>query len=327
MASTRTVNYSVRASKHVERQMIVEVLQRLDRLPPRLGSYTYVGFGGIFFTDFLLFHRHLGLNAMTSIEQSGPRERFAFNLPLSCIDLRFGPSSSVLPGVLAGLRRAGAPAIAWLDYDGSISAAVTADTALVASEAVPLTMLMVTVNSEPPADVARRIPWLDRQLDEQLPPDITAGEQLGGWKLAELSHRMFTGAIDQALVDRNLALEPDQQLRYRQLLRFHYADGARMLTTGGIFHTDAQASLVAEAFDGLTQIRGSADEALSLEVPVLTAREVRHLFGQLPATGPARRRSPVSGVSSPGVPEVDAARFADIYRYYPLYADIGQQAH
>ena len=67
--------------------------------------------------------------------------RFTFNRPLSCIDLRFGPSSKVLPDVIGYSRRSETPAIAWLDDDGSISTTVTADAALVAAQAVPLTML------------------------------------------------------------------------------------------------------------------------------------------------------------------------------------------
>lgn len=324
MGSTRTVNYSVRASKHVERQMIVEVLQRLDRLPPRLDAYRYVGFGGIFFADFLLAHRHLGLTAMTSIEKSRT-DRFSFNRPLSCIDLRFGASSDVLPVVLGDLRRAQAPGIVWLDYDGSISATVTADAALVAAEAVPLTLLLVTVNCEPLQDVQQRVSCLARQMGDQMPPQITTGAQLGGWKLAEVSHRLVNGAIEQALVDRNLVLERDQQLHYQQLLRFHYSDGARMLTTGGIFRTQAQAGLVDDAFAGLGQIREVTGDALSLEVPVLTAREVRHLLAQLPEARPRPPAGSAEDVRSPGVPQADVAKFTSIYRYYPLYAEIGGQ--
>lgn len=324
MASTRTVNYSVRPSKHVERQMILEVLQRLDRLPSRLDAYRYVGFGGIFFTDFLLAHRHLGMTAMTSIEKSGTTDRFSFNRPLSCIDLRFGTSSNVLPAVLGDLRRADKPAIFWLDYDGPISTTVTADTALVAAEAVPLTLLLITVNCEPPHDLDKRVAWLSHQMGDQTPPQITVGAQLGGWKLGEVSHRLINGVIEQALVDRNLALEPDQQVRYQQLMRFHYSDGAKMLTTGGIFYTDAQSGLVADAFAGLAQLRGVTEEALSLEVPVLTAREVRHLLAQLPAE-PRAATGPTAGVGSPGVGEGDVAKFASIYRYYPLYAEVGGQ--
>jgi hypothetical protein len=154
------------------------VLQQLDRLPSRLNAYRYVGFGGIFFTDFLLAHRHLGVTAMTSIEQS-QTARFAFNRPLSCIDLRFGASSAVLPEVLGPLQRGvGAPGIFWLDYDGSVSTTVTADAALVAAEAVPLTLLLVTVNCEPQQDEQKRIPWLARQLGDQMPPQIKAAHGL-----------------------------------------------------------------------------------------------------------------------------------------------------
>jgi len=323
VASTRTVNYSVRVGKHVERQMIMEVLQRLDRLPRRVDAYRYVGFGGIFFTDFLLAHRHLGLTAMTSIEKSHT-ERFAFNRPLSCIDLKFGVSSAVLPGVLGALRPLGTPGIFWLDYDGSVSSTVTADAALVAAEAVPLTVVISTVNCEP-QDPQNRIPWLVRQLGDEMPPQIKSGAQLGGWKLAEVSHRLFIGATLQALTDRNLALRPDQRLHYMQLFRFHYSDGAKMLTTGGIFHTDDQAAMLSDAFAGLAQIRHATDQALSLEVPVLTAREVRHLLAQLPTASPLASYPTTGGVGSPGVPDSDVAKFISMYRYYPLYAEISGQ--
>lgn len=319
MASTRTVNYSVRVGKHVERQMILEVLQRLDRLPPRLGAYRYVGFGGIFFTDFLLAHRHLGITDMVSIEKS-QTDRFAFNRPLSCIDLRFGASTQVLPRVLGELRRSRSPAVLWLDYDGAVSTAVTADAALVAAEAQPLSVLLVTVNCEPLQDINARVQTLTTQLGDQMPPQITSGAQLGGWKLAEWTHRLVSGAVAEALVDRNLALTPGERVHYRQLFHFHYSDGARMLTVGGVFHLPDQVALLDEAFSGLGQLRASGDPALTLDVPVLTAREVRHLLEQLPPGA-----SPTPVVASPGLPAADAQKFVDMYRHYPLYAEVGPQ--
>ncbi len=94
---------------------------------------------------------------------------------------------------------------------------------------------------------------------------------------------------------------------------------------GGIFHTDAQTAMLEEAFAGLAQVRGAADGALSLEAPVLTAREVRHLLAQLPSSSSATPGDTPDVISSPGVPDGDVAKFVSLYRYYPLYAEIGGQ--
>ena len=314
MSSTRAVNYSIRANKHIERRMLFEVLQRLDRLPPRLSTYRYVGFGGIYFTDLLLAHRDLGISDLVSIEKTTHRDRFEFNKPLACIALRFDTSGKVLPTVLAELGDA--PAIFWLDYDGLIDQSVIADAALVAGAATPWTVLIITVNCEPGPE-AERLATVRRRLGNALPPDITYAAQLGGWKLGNLSHRMITGAIDATLVDRNAAIAPKERMLYHQLVRFHYADGAKMMTTGGIFCTAADAGVLPETFSGLPQLRERAEPPLLLDAPILTAREVRHLSDQLPEKGP-----PAPRPSAPGLAPSDVERFADMYRHYPLYAQV-----
>jgi hypothetical protein len=314
MPSTRAINYPVRANKHVERQMLMELLQRLDRLPPRLASYRYVGFGGIYFTDFVQAHRYLGVDHMVSIEHNTPRERFAFNKPLACIDLRFGGADEHLPQLLAELREADAPGMFWLDYDGKMDADVLADIATLASGATPLTFAAVTVNCQPEPR-GQRMEAFARRFGEKAPPDVTAEAQLGGWSLAKVCHRLIAGEIAAALRDRNAALPEAERLHYTQLVRIHYADGAQMLTAGGILHTAGQAQQIADAMGGLLQVRTAGEEPLLVDAPVLTAREIRHMSAQLPgALG--------SAPSSPGVLQADAERFARLYRHYPLYAQV-----
>ena len=249
MPSTRAINYSVRANKHIERRLLFEVLRRLDRLPPRLGSYRYVGFGGIFFADFLLAHRDLGIDNLVSVEQAPTRDRFTFNKPLACIDLQFGSSGELLPPLLAESRTG--PTIYWLDYDGALDQAVLDDITHVATAASAWTVMLLTVNCQP-EPLNERLAILRQRLGDLLPPDITSAADLGSWKLAGLSHRLITGAIDAALVDRNAALPPEERMRYRQLVHFHYADGAKMLTTGGIFHASSGAEALEEATRALT---------------------------------------------------------------------------
>lgn len=316
MPSTRRINYSVRANKHIERRLLMEVFRRLDRLPPRLTAYRYVGFGGIFFTDFVHAHQHLGLKDMTSIEHGGPKERFDYNKPLACIDIRYGGARDTLPDLLTEIAATAAPAVFWLDFDGPLDRQICDDIAHLATNVTEWSFLAITVNADPGAP-ADRLATFRRRFEETAPPDVTSAAQLAKWKLADLSNRMLVDAIDTALVARNAATPVASRLHYQQLVNFHYADGAMMLTTGGIFHTDGQAHLIAEATAGLPQLRPHGTEALLVDAPVLTPREVRNLTSQLPAIN---GRVP----TSPGVAEADVRRFVDVYRHYPLYAQVEQ---
>ena len=90
--SYEKINYALRPAKSIERKMLCEVFRRLTPLG-KLESYRYIGFGSTYFTDFILFHKSLGINSMISIEKDeGNKDRFNFNLPFRCINLKFGSS-------------------------------------------------------------------------------------------------------------------------------------------------------------------------------------------------------------------------------------------
>ncbi len=289
--------------------MIFDALLRLDRIRP-LPDYTYIGFGGIFFTDFLLAHRYLGLTSLISVEEQASNvERFRFNRPLACIDVRPGHSRQVLPGLDWA-----SPAIVWLDYDSTIDGDSIADVEHVISAAAAGSVLLVTLNVQPPkiGQDGDRVAWLRSLLEDRLPVSVTKDAQLGGGKLGDVSRRVMLDAVELALTDRNGPLPADQKLRFRQLFHFRYADGAQMMTIGGMLHRDDEAQAVDNAFSDLPQLRSGADP-LSLQTPVLTPREILHLTAQLPGGDP---------VASPGVPSADVAAFAQLYRYYPSYRDI-----
>src|SRR5690242_1898583 len=93
------VNYSLRPAKQIERRMLTEAFQRLVEFGA-LSSYRYIGFGSIQFRDFIMFHKHLGITNMLSIEKDAiNKARFEFNLPFSCVSLRIGKSGEVLPTI------------------------------------------------------------------------------------------------------------------------------------------------------------------------------------------------------------------------------------
>jgi hypothetical protein len=307
--SYREVNFNLRAAKSIERKMIAETLLRLDRLAP-LNSYRYVGFGSIFFADFLVLHRMLGITSMLSIEeQTANAERFRFNLPLGCVDLDFRHSSQALPT----LDWSG-HTIVWLDYDLQLDSLILGDVETVAGQAGPWSVLLVTVNAHPD-EIGDRLNRLKIKAGpERIPMGVTADAHLGGWKLAKVSRRIINAEIASALADRNAPLGEAERIQFRQLFNFHYADGPKMLTVGGIFYrTSDELSLANCSFEELNHV-AQGDEPVNVTVPVLTTREVLHLSSQLPGGE--------DDLESPGIPDADLERFARMYRYYPLFIDI-----
>ena len=87
--------------------------------------YQYTGMGSIYFVDFILFHRFLGMRNLLSVEYSSEiRKRVKFNKPFNCVRLEFGPIGDVIPTLSKDLQH-----ILWLDYDNVIGQDMTLDVA------------------------------------------------------------------------------------------------------------------------------------------------------------------------------------------------------
>lgn len=309
-SSYERVNYRLRPAKHVERGMILEALQRLRLFAP-LRRYRYVGFGSTYFADFILVHRVLGIKKMISIEQDeAKRARFAFNRPFRTVNLIFGHSNAVLP-TLAWTT----PSICWLDYDGPLSNAVLADIDWVCSAATSGSVLIVTVHADPgpldPSDKGARIRALRKNIGaENVPNGVTTDGHLGDWGLAEVGRTVIDSAIRSAVRDRSTRAAT---MSYEQLFNFHYRDGARMSTVGGILLNEAQKREFGRcSFEDLDYIRSGVN-ACVINVPLLTNREVRSLDRHLPATA--------AGTRVAMIPQRDREAYADIYRFFPTFVD------
>jgi len=87
VSSYEKVNYLLRLRKQIERKIIIEMLQKLSK-EIQVDKYHYIGFGSVYFADFILFHKYLHINDMTSLERDRKkRKRFGFNLPYKFITL------------------------------------------------------------------------------------------------------------------------------------------------------------------------------------------------------------------------------------------------
>jgi len=339
--SYERIDYTLRPAKAVERRMMCEAFQRLAAFAP-LSAYRYVGLGSVYFHDFVLFHRSLGTEHMISIEKDEHNEeRFRFNLPFGCIDLRMGLTTKVL-GDIPWDRRL----IVWLDYDGPLDRSVLTDVSTFCTQAVGGSVVIVTVNADPerrgdeqegpgpraPDDDEAAVPEPEaegsqvepfsrlarlraRLRDAEKVPGDVAERDLGGWGTARVCHRILRNQIREVISHRNGGLAPPRRLCYMQLFNFHYADGARMLTTGGLVYEEHQRETVQACRFASLPFVSDDDRPVLIRIPRLTHRERRHLDQWLPGKVPASKVPPCV--------DVDVVRqYAAIYKHFPNFAEV-----
>jgi hypothetical protein len=296
--------------------MLCEAFARLARIAP-LSTYRYVGFGGIGFHDFTLFHQRLGITDMISLEgEPTIQDRIDFNRPYSCIRIKRDSSHIELPKLNWKKRT-----ILWLDYDSPFDAKKLGDIALAAAALKSGSVLVVTLPADPgPIEVnvdmaAKRLNDLVSRLGKDKVPKDILGSALAKWGMAMVYRRIIQNEVEQALHNRNGALSSEARTVYQQLFNFHYADGVKMVTAGGIFlDTADKRALRARHFKDLEFIRGS-DDPYMIETPLLTQREIRYLDERLPRSAPH--------VSRPDwIPEEERKKYGRVYRYFPSFSEV-----
>ena len=86
--SYEKINYFLRPKKQIERKLIIETFQKISNVV-EISKYHYFGFGSIYFADFILFHKLLNIQKMTSIDdKEDDKDRFLFNKPYGFIDFQ-----------------------------------------------------------------------------------------------------------------------------------------------------------------------------------------------------------------------------------------------
>nr|WP_143278515.1 O-methyltransferase [Blastococcus haudaquaticus] len=265
----------------------------------------YVGFGAHHFVDFTLIHRALGVDKMVSIESSASIfKRSEFNKPFNSIELLRGQSWERLNDVDLKI-----PSIVWLDYTHKLDRKMLGDIDDVALRASSPTVLIVTVNAqqdETGATATGRLKALAERIGPEAVPIGTREADLTGWSNAAVARRIVDERIKATVAGRG------DDLRYRQLFNFEYRDGARMLTVGGLlFSSDLADAVDACKWEASSCFSPTVD-AIRIELPVLTARELAFLDAELP-NGTARSRPP-------GLTADEVETYRRFYRYYPRYA-------
>ncbi|XZG70531.1 O-methyltransferase [Chitinibacteraceae bacterium HSL-7] len=251
--SFERIDYQLRYNKNIERKLIFDVLSRAQQL---IGfeSHQYLGFRSMWFTDFRLAHRLLGLDRMISMEREEHAPRAKFNSPYRSIRVEGGNSSKTLETIDWSL-----PVIAWLDYDGALELEVVADIKAVLQKSALNSVLIVTLNAargsyRPRKDGQRtRIETALGQVEHLLVPGVVPArfEPISRTPShGDVADRDFPEFISEAVLSYMMHIvasgggytatsqNSTHPPSFVPLFNFCHKDGVEMTTVGGVITTN-----------------------------------------------------------------------------------------
>ena len=313
MASFEVVNYSLRPSKSIQRQLVFEGLRSLIG-ELELRDLVYVGLGSIWFVDFVIAHKALGVEKMVSIEKDAIGfARARFNAPYATVDVRNGASSVVLPDLLEEPGLASLPWVVWLDYDGGFDEGLGDDVRLLIEKAPSGTSVLVTFNAAERAYGRRpdeRVDRLRELFEGVFPAEVTKAACKGG---------RMQGTLADLSLDfmRSVGVAAGRPERFIDSFRLVYRDGPPMVTVGG--------TLTPPESVGRVRTVTQSDEwrCKPLEpivAPHLTMREALALQSKLPRSAPLTRGVVESLGFDLEKDQIEA--FQTYYREYPAFAQV-----
>ncbi len=300
------VSYDLRPAKQVERRMLMDAFQRLTHAGFKIADYQYTGFGSVYFVDFIIFHKLLGINKLLSVEHDVQIEkRVRFNKPFKEIELRIAPVGDIIPALSQDVRH-----ILWLDYDDLIRREHLDDILQAAINLSAGSILLVTVDVEPPAG--------DGPAEWRGHYEAEADDYLGNKRrlsdYAESRLPALNGHIIGEVIKHGLT---GREARFSLLFNFLYKDGHRMLTVGGMIGTDAEQRMIrASTLDAAPYYRSDLKKpAYEIVVPRLTRKERLDLDCAMPC---GNAWSPREFELSHG----EVLAYREIYRFFPAYAEL-----
>jgi hypothetical protein len=299
--------YSQRPSKYIERCILADMLRRLEPHIAPLNSYRYVGFGGLEFADFDLFHRELGIIKMISMEKSGASvKRYNFNRPFGGIEVQHGHAKDLLPKLEWNDLN-----IVWLDYQDNLTSQIVGECQTVLRSIIPGSILMVTLNA---GAGSGRQKLLETNLDRNWIPDIKGSDLGKPWGFAQAQHRILAEQL------KDTADRRSDSIFLRQFTNIYYQDNARMQTIGwfigspGVNAAIDNTRILEHPFARLD------DTPAIISLPVLTRREIAYLNTRLPLEETTQLKEAWL------LPSPHLQNYAELYRFYPSELAVSQLA-
>lgn len=321
--SFEKINYSLRPAKSIERKMILQFFFRLTPFD-FIEKYHYIGFGSIYYSDFILFHKQLNIKKMSSIEFERNESRARFNLPYNCINLCAGSANKMLPSLITENEKN----IVWLDYDSPLSNCALDDIQTFSGKASSGSILLITVNANADNNECIQSDFdelfkfrkeeLIKRISKSKIPSAIKSQELGQKNICKIYGKIIHNEISETLNKRNKALGENDKIVYKQIINYNYSDGAKMMTLGFIFYKkEDEQKFIDCKFNELTTYSGDENE-VTINAPKLTTDEIRVLNKILPK----REGTPYEVSEIKNKSFTDAAEeYSEVYQFFPQFSE------
>lgn len=313
MSSTNVVNFSLRQNKSVERSIVFDGLSQLSHVLP-WSEAIYIGFGSVWFADFQLAHRLLGIQELISIEEDPiVYERARFNKPYKSIRVIKGTSKEVMDDLLADSDITQRPWIVWLDYDKHLEEERVGELFELIQRLPSNSCLLATfaatshLYGRSPETRPQRIATL---FGDAVPyvPDKTI------WQAKTLDSILSEAVLNRMAI---AAAQSSRRARFMPAFAVPYKDSSWMVTAGGVLPAPPLFASVSELvgsenWPGMLRRR--------IDVPPLTAKEIWAMQSLMPSAGELTREA----IRALGfdLDEEAISIFEDHYLRFPVFSQI-----
>jgi hypothetical protein len=315
VSSTNIVNFSLRQNKSIERAIAFEciglVLKQLG-----IADAVYVGFGSVWFEDFMLAHRFLGIETMISIEQNPVvYKRAIFNRPYRTVEVWDGDSAEVIPFLLQQVEFASRPWVVWLDHDYEITEDRLDELVDLIRTLPPNSFLLITFSALPGKyGRASERPQRVRDLFGDAAPETLS---VRNFKEDASCARILAQATEDLLL--STAIQSARPGAYVPAVNLTYKDSVPMVTVGGVLPSEANHGSVKALVES---VGWPGRVSRMIDAPPLTHKEVMALQSLLPnKNNPTREDVQNMGFD---LEETHLKSYVDHYLRWPQFAQVAR---
>lgn len=331
-------DYLLRTNKHIERKLVFDIL---DAAAQKIGfdDHWYLGFGSMWFGDFRLAHRRLGIDRMVSMEHSDYAARAEFNRPFAGVKVEPGECNAVMTNM--SVAAWSKPLVAWLDYDGYLRKDVVEDIDLLLSRAQPNSAIVITVNGargtyrvrKPNGQMERHetsVGVIETFLGSGSTPTRYAPQPNAAGSYTDIPEAEFPEFLTEAIasymehqVVASAREVEGQRLKFVSLYRLHHRDGADMVTVGGAIVTEATEAVWRECLARHSVLSGVAGYPTycRLDLVPLTVKEKIVLDECLPDAGDGTGFVAAAKAAGVALSDLEMAKYRKFYRHFPLFVE------
>lgn len=223
--------------------------------------------GSIYYYDFILMHKLLGLKNLISIDNKTTPKRFEFNKPYEFIDFEnITTSEFLLKHQWNGQRN-----LIWLDYDEKFitNDYLDTDLSIISKNSNHLDIVFITLNSS--------VPKYKQKQSFLLENNRYISPLFNNIKYTDLKE--FHLLIQNILLNKIREYNLHNDNKFLKICSFVYQDGAPMYTLGGIFTNNSDLKEIIEQYHNLIN---TEDDIVSLiKIPNITYKEKFYLDSKI----------------------------------------------